>query len=268
MVSASKTDAFWSTSSAVAQLRNGVLVDTVVVSVAVTTQKLHPLVLLATALHLVLEASEVAVVVASAAAAASEEDSVEEEEGVIEGVSGVGLVEEIEVGMEETEEVAEVESATATASQRAPHPVLVVLPEAAVALEAAVTAATQEAAMVVATATPAEAQDTATDRHATATAVAAATANPLAVENEVVVATAIVIGNAITTVSAPTTETVATTNRASNEGTERFLGLLHTLMHALRGLVLSHTRQSTVSSSPHAQNVGKQPCLTPQSSAR
>ena len=131
------------------------------------------------------------------------------------------------------------------------------------------TAATREDAMVVATATPAEAHDTATDRHATATAVAAAIANLSEVEIVVVVATVTVTGNATTTANAPTMARVATTNRASKEGTERFLGLLHTpILHASGRFVLVHPWESTVSSSPHAQNVGKQPCLTPHSSVR
>jgi hypothetical protein len=206
-------------SSAVAQSRNGVLVDLEVVLVAVTTQKLLLLVLLATVLPLVLEAS--AVVVAGSAGA-SEEVSVAEEEEAAE-TSGVALVEVTEVGMG----AAGLESATAMAFQKVPHLVLVV-PEAVVT-------ATQEAAMVAAmvaaTATPAEAQDTATGRHATATVAAEATENPLEVET-VVVVTATVIGTVTTTASVPTMETVATTNRASKEGTERLSGLLKHSLHA------------------------------------
>jgi hypothetical protein len=274
MVSASKTDASWSTSNAVAQSRNGVLADTEAVSVVVTTRKLLHLVLLATVLPLVLEASAAVGAAALATEAVSEEVSVAEEEAVIEVVvSGAGLVEAIEVGI--VVEVADLELATAAASQKVLHPVLVVLPEAAAALEAVVRAVSREVVMLVvmvdATATPAEAQDTATDRHhaTTTVVVAAATANPLEVESVVAAATAIVIGNATTTASAPTMETVATTNRASKEGTERFLGLLHTsTMHALEAPFSRILKKSTVSSSPHAQNVGKQPCLTPQSSNR
>jgi hypothetical protein len=236
-------------SNAVVQSRNGVLADTEVVSAVVTTQRLLPLVLLATALPLVLEASAAAEAVALATEAVSEEVSVAEEEAVIEVVvSGAGLVEAIEVGM--VVEVADLESVTAVASQKVLHPVLVVLPEAAAALEAVAMAASQEVAMVavmvVATATPAEAQDTATDRHhaTTTVVVAAATANPLEVESVVAVATAIVIGNATTTASAPTMETVATTNRASKEGTERLLGFVPHFHYARSGgSVLSHIQE-------------------------
>jgi hypothetical protein len=242
MVSASKTDASWSMSSAVAQSRNGVLADTEAASVVVTTQKLLPLVLLVTVLPLVLEASAAVEADLAAIEVASEEVSVVEEEVVIEVDSAADLAGVIEVGM--VVELADLESATATDSQRALHPVLVVLPEEeAAAMAAVVMAAFRALAIMVATATLAEAQDTATDRrHATTMAVAAAaTANPSEVENVVAVATAIVIGNAITTASAPTTETVATTNHASKEGTERFLGLLHTFsMHALGRSILSH----------------------------
>ena len=236
-------------SSAVAQSRNGVLVDTEVVLVAVTTQKRLLLVLLAMVLLLVPEASAA---VAAGSVGASEEVSVaeEEEEAAVE-TSGAALAGVTEVGMG----AAGQESATATDFLKGPHPVLV-------APEAVVTA-TQEAVMVAATATPAEAQDTATDRHATATVAAAATVNRSEVET-VVVATAIAIGSATTTASVPTMEMVATTNRASKEGTERLSGLLNILYTlALRGFVLRCSRTSTVSPSPYAHNVGKQPCLTP-----
>lgn len=230
MVSASKTDASSSTSSAVAQSRNGVLADTEAVSAVVTTQRLLPLVLLATVLPLVLEASAAAGADLALAVVASEAGS--EAEEVIGAGSGADLAEVTEVGMV----VADLESATATASQRAPHPVLVALEAAASA--AVVTAATREAVMVVVTAILAEVHDTATGRHATATAVAAATANPLEVEI-VAAATGTVIGNATTTANAPTMAKVATTNRASKEDTERFLGLLHTpILHASGRFVL------------------------------
>ena len=251
-------------SSAVAQSRNGVLADTEAVSAAVTTQRPHPLVHLATVLPLVPEASAAAGAGSALAAVASEAVSEAEEAAAIGADLGADLVEVTEVGMV----VADLESATATAtaSQRAPHPVLVV--QEAAALEAVGTAATREAVMVVATATPVEAHDTAaTDRHATATAVAAAIANPLEVET-VAVATVTAIGNATTTANAPTMAKVATTNHASKGGTERFLGLLQPpILHASGRFILFRLRESTVSSSPHAQNVGKQPCLTPQSSA-
>jgi hypothetical protein len=240
MAFVSKTDASWSMSNAVAQSRNGVLADMEEVSVAVTTQRPLPLVLLATVLPLVLEASAAVEADLAAIEVASEEVSEAEEEEAIEVDSGVDLVEVTEVGMVV---VADLESATATDSQKALHPVLVVLPEAAAALEAVVMVALEALAIVVATATPAEAQDTATDRrHATTMAAAAAAiANLLEVENVVAVATAIVIGNATTTASALTTETVATTNHASKEGTERFLGLLQTFsLHALGSSFSSH----------------------------
>lgn len=232
MVFASKTDASWSMSSAVAPSKNGVLADTEVVSAVVTTQRLLPLVPLATVLPQVLEASAAAGADLALAAVDSEAGS-EAEEEEIGADSEADLAEATEVGMV----VADLESATATASQRAPHPVLVVLEAAALA--AAVTAATQEAVTVVATAILAEAHDTAIDRHATATAVAVAIASPSEVET--VVATATVIGNATTTANAPTMAKVATTNRASKEGTERFLGLLHTpILHASGRFVLPH----------------------------
>jgi hypothetical protein len=237
MESASRTDASWSMSNAVAQSRNGVLADMEAVSVAVTTQRLLPLVLLATVLPLVLEVSAAVEADLAATEVVSEEVSEAEEEEAIEVDSEVDLVEVIEVGMVV---VADLESATATDFQKVLHPVLVVLPEAAAALEAVVMAAFRVLATTVVTATPAEAQDTETDRrHATTMAVAAAAiANPSVVEIVVAVATATVIGNATTTASALTTETVATTNHASKEGTERLLGLLHTFsMHALGGLL-------------------------------
>ena len=193
---------------------------------AVTTQRLLPLVPLATVLPLVLEASAVAEADLAPAAVASEAGS-GAEEGVIGVDSGADLVEVTEVGMA----VADLELATATASQRAPHLALAVREAAAI----------QEATMVVATATLAEAHDTATDRHATATAVAAAIANLSEVEIVVAVATVTVTGNATTTANAPTMAKVATTNRASKEGTERFLGLLHTpILHASGRFVLVH----------------------------
>lgn len=245
---ASKTDASWSMSSAVAQSRNGVLADLEVVSVAVTTQKLLLLVLPATVLPLVLEASAA---VAAVSAGASEEVSVVEEEEEAVETSGAVTVEATEVGME----AADLESATAMGSQKVPHPVLVA-PEAVVM-------ATPEAVMVAATVTRAEAQDTATDRHATATVAAEATVNRSEVET-VVAATATVIETATTTANVPTMETVATTNRASKEGIERLSGLLNILYTlALRGFASRCSRTSTVSSSPYAHNVGKQPCLTP-----
>lgn len=246
--SASKTDASWSMSSAVAQSRNGVLADLEVVLVVVTTQKLLLLVLLATVLPLVLEASAAAV---AGLVAASEEVSVAEEEEEAVETSGAASEGATEVGMG----AADLESATATAIQKVPRPVLVVL-------EAVVTA-TQEAVMVAATATLVEARDTETDHHATATAVVEATENPSEVET-VVVATAIVIGTATTTASVPTMEMVATTNRASKEGTERLSGLLNILYKfGRRNSVVRCSRTSTVSPSPYAQHVGKRPCLTP-----